>query len=272
MARTAATHRDVVAGLAERLVLVRRAHGVTQEVLAALLDVDQATISHLETGRTLPTVPLLLEIASRFDVSLEWLASGRGPILRQVPNAVHYLGDAEYAEPCRAAVELMKVEESKYSFCRLDVSGLDEQYGWLFWRLDGHYIMVLPGEQKPGIMLRAFADLILAGHHLRGVLRIMPKEIQSMISRTLTVASIRDLTKRDFQWTSLEEVETATGLKPQDKRIVRDAISRLTEEVSAHTRGSVRLQDLIGLLNRRPDLIDIVADYARDKTNLKTKP
>jgi hypothetical protein len=159
----------------------------------------------------------------------------------------------------------MKMEESKYSFCRLDVSGLDEQYGWLFWGLDGPYITVLPGEQKPGVMLRALADLIICGHHLRGVLRIMPKQLQSMVNRTLTVASVRDLAKGDFQRTGLGEVETAAGLKSQGKRIVRGAISRLADEVSAHTSGPVRLQDLIMLLNRRPDLIDIVAEYARDR-------
>ena len=267
MARTVIIHGSVVGDLANRLVLVRRAHGLTQQRLAQLLHVDQATISNLETGRTVPTVPLLLQIAYRFDVSLDWLASGHGPILRQVFDTVHYLGDAEYAEPCRAAVELLKAEESKYSFCRLDVSGLDEQYGWLFWRLDGPYITVLPGEQKPGIMLRSLADLIISGHHLRGVLRIIPKQLQSMINRTLTVAGVRDLVRGDFQRTGLEEVETATGLKSQDKRIVRDAITRLAKEETARVCDPGQLDELIGLLNLRPELINIVTEYARNKAN-----
>ena len=267
MARTVIIHGSVVGDLANRLVLVRRAHGLTQQRLAQLLHVDQATISNLETGRTVPTVPLLLQIAYRFDVSLDWLASGHGPILRQVFDTVHYLGDAEYAEPCRAAVELLKAEESKYSFCRLDVSGLDEQYGWLFWRLDGPYITVLPGEQKPGIMLRSLADLIISGHHLRGALIVLPKQLQSMINRTLTGAGIRDLVKADFQRTGLEEVETATGLRSQDKRIVRDAITRLAKEETARVCDPGQLDELIGLLNLRPELINIVTEYARNKAN-----
>ena len=156
---------------------------------------------------------------------------------------------------------------SKYSFCRLDVSGLDEQYGWLFWRLDGPYITVLPGEQKPGIMLRSLADLIISGHHLRGVLRIIPKQLQSMINRTLTVAGVRDLVRGDFQRTGLEEVETATGLRSQDKRIVRDAITRLAKEETARVCDPGQLDELIGLLNLRPELINIVTEYARNKAN-----
>lgn len=112
MARTVVIHGSVFAGLANRLILVRQAHAVTQEHLAQFLRVDQATISHLETGRTFPTVPLLVRIADQFEVSIDWLASGHGPILRQVSNAIHYLGDAEYAEPCPAAVELTKGRES----------------------------------------------------------------------------------------------------------------------------------------------------------------
>jgi len=269
MARTVIIHGSVVGDLANRLVLVRRAHGLTQQCLAQLLQLDQAAISHLETGRTFPTVPLLVQIANQFDVSVDWLVRGRGPILRQLSDGVHYLGDEEYAEPCRAAVELMKREENKYSFCRLDVSGLDEQYGWLFWGLAGPYIIVLPGEQKPGIMLRAFADFIISGHCVQGVLDIDPKVLSSIINRTLTVASVQDLTKRDFQRTGLEEVEAAAGLKVQDKRIVLNAIARLTDEVPVpKARDSVRLQDLLTLLKSRPDLIDTVAEYARDKANV----
>lgn len=115
------------------------------------------------------------------------------------------------------------------------MSGLGERYGWLFWRLGGPFITVLPGEQKPGIMLRAFADLIISGHRLRGVLRIMPKQLQSMINRTLTVASVRDLAKGDFQRRGLEEAETATSLKSQDKRIVRDAITRSPSDIEMRT-------------------------------------
>lgn len=54
-----------------RLEELRKARGVTQEDLAALLDVSRQTISSLEKGRYNPSILLAFKIARFFGLSIE---------------------------------------------------------------------------------------------------------------------------------------------------------------------------------------------------------
>lgn len=54
-----------------RLEELRKARGVTQEDLAALLDVSRQTISSLEKGRYNPSILLAFKIARYFGLSIE---------------------------------------------------------------------------------------------------------------------------------------------------------------------------------------------------------
>ena len=54
-----------------RLEELRKARGVTQEDLAALLDVSRQTISSLENGRYNPSILLAFKIARYFGLSIE---------------------------------------------------------------------------------------------------------------------------------------------------------------------------------------------------------
>jgi putative transcriptional regulator len=59
-----------------RLRDLRREHGLTQEQLAADLNVTRHTILALEVGRYVPSISLALRLAAYFDQSLEsifWL-------------------------------------------------------------------------------------------------------------------------------------------------------------------------------------------------------
>lgn len=57
----------------ERIREVRKKSGYTQKEFGALLDIPQTTLSAYETDRMQPTVASLVAIASKFDVSLDWL-------------------------------------------------------------------------------------------------------------------------------------------------------------------------------------------------------
>jgi putative transcriptional regulator len=62
--------------VANRLRELRQAHGLTQEQLAADLEVTRHTILALEVGRYVPSIELALRLAAYFDRPLEtifWL-------------------------------------------------------------------------------------------------------------------------------------------------------------------------------------------------------
>jgi len=54
-----------------RLEDLRKQHGVTQEQLAAVLEVSRQTIGSLESGRYNPSIILAIKIARYFGLSVE---------------------------------------------------------------------------------------------------------------------------------------------------------------------------------------------------------
>lgn len=57
----------------ERIREVRKNAGCSQKEFCALLDIPQSTLSAYETDRMQPTVTSLVNIATKFNVSLDWL-------------------------------------------------------------------------------------------------------------------------------------------------------------------------------------------------------
>ena len=60
-------------GFAERLVRFRKAAGLTQIQLAEMIDSNQRTLSHYETGRGYPPAPTIAALAQALDVSADEL-------------------------------------------------------------------------------------------------------------------------------------------------------------------------------------------------------
>ncbi|EKB55150.1 helix-turn-helix transcriptional regulator [Facklamia hominis] len=54
-----------------RLEAIRKQRGMTQEALAALLEVSRQTIGSLEKGRYNPSIILAFKIARLFDLQIE---------------------------------------------------------------------------------------------------------------------------------------------------------------------------------------------------------
>lgn len=57
----------------ERIRIVRKNAGCSQKEFCALLDIPQSTLSAYETDRMQPTVSSLVNIATTFNISLDWL-------------------------------------------------------------------------------------------------------------------------------------------------------------------------------------------------------
>lgn len=59
-----------------RVVVARKAKGMSQEKLAAECDIDRSHIGFIEQGRRRPTLSTLYKIAKALDTSLENLVKG----------------------------------------------------------------------------------------------------------------------------------------------------------------------------------------------------
>lgn len=57
----------------ERIRLVRKDAGCNQKEFCSVLDIPQSTLSAYETDRMQPTVATLINIATKFNVSMDWL-------------------------------------------------------------------------------------------------------------------------------------------------------------------------------------------------------
>ena len=65
-------------GLGKRIREVREKTGLNQKEFCAELGIPQSTLSAYETDRMQPTVASLVNIAEKFNVSLDWLCGLEG--------------------------------------------------------------------------------------------------------------------------------------------------------------------------------------------------
>ena len=63
--------------IGQRLKLLRKAYGYTQDQAAEQLDIDRRHLSHLEKGTRGASIDLLLRIADLYGVSLDMLVTGQ---------------------------------------------------------------------------------------------------------------------------------------------------------------------------------------------------
>ena len=63
--------------IAQRIITLRKRAGLTQVQLADRLCLSPSALGNYEQGRRLPNVELLIEMAELFDVSLDYLITGK---------------------------------------------------------------------------------------------------------------------------------------------------------------------------------------------------
>lgn len=62
----------------ERFHIFRKSIGYTQKQMAFEAGISRAFITHVETGKQKPSYEFLMKIVSKFNLSLDWLISGKG--------------------------------------------------------------------------------------------------------------------------------------------------------------------------------------------------
>lgn len=70
--------------LAERVKMLRKTLGITQQKLADRLGMKQNTIATYEMGRAIPSDPTIKSICREFNVSETWLRTGEGEMFIQL--------------------------------------------------------------------------------------------------------------------------------------------------------------------------------------------
>lgn len=73
--------KELKQAVASRLKRVREILGFTQERMVTFFGVQRSTYTRNECGDTFPGYPVLHKLATRFDISLDWLVCGKGPML-----------------------------------------------------------------------------------------------------------------------------------------------------------------------------------------------
>lgn len=78
--------------LNDRIKLVFKDSGLTQMDISKRLNIAQSSVSGIISGKANPSKRTLADIADRFDVNLEWLRDGTGPMKKE-HQLKHDLGE-----------------------------------------------------------------------------------------------------------------------------------------------------------------------------------
>ena len=77
----------------KRVKALRMGKGLTQEKLAEMLNISFSQISRIESGRSTPSIDVMIELAELFQVSLDYLILGRELETENVRNTLLELAD-----------------------------------------------------------------------------------------------------------------------------------------------------------------------------------
>lgn len=241
---------SIIAGIGERARLVREAYGDTQQVLAAVLGVERVTISSMETTRTRISPPALVRIAEHYHLSLQWLVTGMGPIF-DASDGVRFLGDEEHASPCRTALQLMQRYPEPLDFVQIEYHDMGAQFGWVFRVNERKAIVILPGEEQPGPMVRAVAELLVHGHRFRGRMKLDACAYQQVCRREVRAEDVLQLFRRHPYHIGFPEFRTLDFLSPAQRTAIEQSLAA-QEHRPVPSRAEM-IQEIVRLVHQFPE-------------------
>lgn len=98
----------------DRILLIMKEKGFNKNSLSKLLDVSQPTLKNLEAKENLPSFKLIFGIIKLFDdISIEWLLTGRGEMLRLKDERMPPVVAIVSKEECSQCKTLLKVIENQ---------------------------------------------------------------------------------------------------------------------------------------------------------------
>ncbi len=67
----------------KRIQKLRKANFLSQRQFASELNINEKSVSYIENGKRAPSIDLLVQIGVTFDISLDYLITGKEPELLQ---------------------------------------------------------------------------------------------------------------------------------------------------------------------------------------------
>ncbi|CEN21279.1 helix-turn-helix domain-containing protein [Paraclostridium sordellii] len=93
---------------------------LSQQEFADKIDIKRNSVSLLETGRRNPSDRTISDICAVFNVNIDWLKTGEGPIFNEIPTSDHFAYLA--SEIGSSDNEILK--QSFYKICKLNEKNL----------------------------------------------------------------------------------------------------------------------------------------------------
>lgn len=97
------------------LKLLREKNGLTQQNLADILHIDRSSIGKYESGNTIPSVDILTKLSSHFDVSLDYLITGKEPTnyvnINKVDSNNGFIGNSHAPLQIQSCIDLSEQEQ-----------------------------------------------------------------------------------------------------------------------------------------------------------------
>lgn len=95
--------------IGQRIRKVRKAHNLSQEALAEMVGISVTHMSHIETGNTKLSLPVLVDLASSLEVRIDDLIYDETPVARisSIESILHLL-DTCTTPQVRAIEDIIK--------------------------------------------------------------------------------------------------------------------------------------------------------------------
>ncbi|MCP4129447.1 MAG: helix-turn-helix transcriptional regulator [bacterium] len=105
---------EIIAKINERILTARKAFGLTQEDMSKQMGVSRSHFAKIEKNLQSPSYNFLLKLSEKFNVSLDWLISGRGQM--QVISNDHFLNklEPEHVDFLEEFFSLSKEKQKKF--------------------------------------------------------------------------------------------------------------------------------------------------------------
>jgi transcriptional regulator with XRE-family HTH domain len=97
--------KETLKQMASRLREFRKRHGLKQDDYAVMAGLKRAAISRMETGGSKPSFGLLYNLRQKYNLSIDWLISGEGPMHRSKTQNPDF---GEFSPTFREMIENMQ--------------------------------------------------------------------------------------------------------------------------------------------------------------------
>lgn len=115
---------EIIPEINTRLIEFRKKMKLSQQEIADTAGISRAYITQVETGRVNPSFKLLYQIMEHYNLSINWLLSGRGEMIISDNSVVNEMTDVHY-KLIKKLIEFESKKQSKLINGFLDIIETD---------------------------------------------------------------------------------------------------------------------------------------------------